>query len=373
MIEATKLSTNKMVDQLLALNQEQSQLFMENWRDRAMYRVDYPTEIGADKCMDGRVHLPKYTNTPLGIFYPWRNIGGMFDLGWPFYFETVWAWYKYALSKGRSAIKLVTYHYARGAEGEDPEKVKHRGCAGHKFDTEAAKAASLALKKQYDQRFKNQGLYAIQCGVETDLEALILHGENGEVLDLATCDLKNDEEILSMLKSFYPQIPADVVEDLVPMVRGNIEHIAEVRASNKPPIDLEHRERVLGVGTGYDWFHEPNLALIVGPFDSDLYKVIATAASILKKNVDEQRVNAEDGLVLLTSTAFRKVGSPELNAHDKMLSEIIHGHCEDKANFFTRYALDVITKEYPELLTPKYNLQTMTAICDMETRRLHLL
>lgn len=370
MIEAAKIAINKMASELLALNDQQSKLFIGSWRARALYRIDYPTEIAADKCMDGRVHLPKYTNTPLGIFYPFRNIGGKFDLGWPLFFDIVWAWYLYATSKGRRCIKLVTYHFARGSEGEDSEKVKHRGCKGHGYDTEAAKAASLALKQQYDRRFKNQGLYAIQCGVDTDLEALVLHGENGEVLDLATCDLRSEEEILTMLKSFYPQIPADVVKDLVPIVKGNIEHIAEVRASGKAPVDLEHKERVLAVGTGFDWFHEPNLALIIGPYDANLANVIAAAAGILQENIDQERVKADDGLVLLTSTAFRKVGDPEINTHDKMLTDIMHGHCEDKAQFLTRFALEVITEKQPKLLD---NLAVITAICDMETRKLHLL
>lgn len=34
--------------------------------------------------MEGRINLAAATHTPLGIVQPFRNLGGMFDFGWPY-------------------------------------------------------------------------------------------------------------------------------------------------------------------------------------------------------------------------------------------------------------------------------------------------
>ena len=55
----------------------------EAWLARERYLSEHPTAIAALKCMDGRINIPVATNTPTGILMPFRNLGGMFDLGWP--------------------------------------------------------------------------------------------------------------------------------------------------------------------------------------------------------------------------------------------------------------------------------------------------
>jgi hypothetical protein len=50
---------------------------------RQRYLSEHPTAIAVLKCMDGRITIPVATNTPTGILMPFRNLGGMFDLGWP--------------------------------------------------------------------------------------------------------------------------------------------------------------------------------------------------------------------------------------------------------------------------------------------------
>lgn len=357
-MEATKMKQNPMVQKMLDLNAEHSEAFVNQQRSRHIYREQYPTEIGIMKCMDGRVHMPVSTNTPLGILQPWRNIGGKFNLGWAHYKDTITEWVDYAASRKRRSVVFTTYHYARGFKGENAEVVRNRGCAGFEYNTEAAKAASWELKQQYDRVFKNDSLYAINVGVETDLDALIFHGEDGkQVLDLGETVLKDDEEIVQKLKSLYPQIPDFIINDLVPLVRGNIKHVQQIKDSNRPAIDMEHKERVLAIGRGFDWLHEPNLALIIGPYDPDLDGVIVKAAGLLKKNIDEGRINPDEGIVLLTSAPYRQEGFKRRLA-------------EEKAKVLAEFAYKEIQKHVPELIS---RLSVVTATCDMNTRKLNVL
>ena len=55
----------------------------EAWLARQRCLAEHPTAIAVLKCMDGRINIPVATQTPAGILMPFRNLGGMFDLGWP--------------------------------------------------------------------------------------------------------------------------------------------------------------------------------------------------------------------------------------------------------------------------------------------------
>ena len=74
---------------------------------------------------------------------------------------------------------LITYHYSKGD--------KQRGCAGFNYDTEAARAHTYDIKQQVEHVFGagHGTVYPIVCGFETDEDALILHGANGEMLEMA--------------------------------------------------------------------------------------------------------------------------------------------------------------------------------------------
>ena len=131
----------KLVDELVEINRAQSERFMDAGQSaaRRRYRAAHPTEIVCLKCMDGRVNMPLLTSTPMGIMHPFRNIGGIFDLGWPALSLRLTEIVDYAISKGRSNLFLVTYHFAKG----DP----HRGCRGHGYDKEKAFKSALGLKE----------------------------------------------------------------------------------------------------------------------------------------------------------------------------------------------------------------------------------
>ncbi len=322
-----------------------------------MYRDKHKTEIAAMKCMDGRINLSVITKTPLGILQPWRNIGGIFRLGWPHYRDTILEWMNYAEGQSRDCLVLTTYHFSRGQNGEDAEKVKLRGCAGHNYNTDQARQCSLDLKNEFDYVFGLDRIYTIQCGIETDSDAMILHGHNGGILDLASYNPSSDFEIYNKLAELYPNIPETVLNDFFPLVKNNLEHIAEVKAGHRQIIDMEHQEMVLSFGRGFDWLHDPNFALIVGPYDLDLETPLAKAAGLLQQNIDTGRVNAEDGMVLLVSSPYREEGYLQKAA-------------ELKAKVLTEFASNVVKKHQPKLWE---NMKIATAICDMDTRKLHIL
>ena len=338
------------IDYLLDLNERHSRAFMDLSSERRRYRGEHPTEIAALKCMDGRLHLPVMTQTALGIIQPFRNLGGKFDLGWSFFQDKIDQWVQYSISRGRYCLVFVTYHYARGDS--------HRGCRGFHYDTDAARNAAIKLKDQFIRVYGKGAVVPIVCGIETDLDALILHGEDDRsVVDLAKIKQSSQLELEELLYSLYPSMPERIVRDLIPLVRGNIRHVAEIRAANRPIEDAEHKEWVLGVGRGFDWLHAINTAFIVGPFDPNLSVAIETAAKLLKGNIDDGRVDP-NGIVLLTSAAFRDKGGPEY-----LLAR-------EKAIFLSKFAHDIIKDRVPDLVP---HLQILTGFTDLDTRKFEVI
>ncbi|MDV7399669.1 hypothetical protein RZS08_50105, partial [Arthrospira platensis SPKY1] len=98
--------------------------------------------------------------------------------------------------------------------------------------------------------------------------------------------------------------------DLLPLLQGNIAHVAEIRAQSERQsreLAIEHREWVICLGRGFDFLHTPNLALIVGPYSPDLAHPIRTAAHIIQSNMDRGRI-PDDGFLLLASVPYESMG-----------------------------------------------------------------
>ncbi|MDH5480467.1 MAG: carboxysome shell carbonic anhydrase, partial [Nitrosomonas sp.] len=318
---------------------------------RRRYRGEHPTEIAALKCMDGRLNLPVMTQTALGIIQPFRNLGGKFELGWPFFQATLDQWVQYSINRGRHCLVFVTYHYARGDS--------HRGCRGFNYDTQAATNFAIKLKSQFDGVYGKGAVIPIVCGIETDLEALVLHSEDeARSVDLSNITTTSNLEIVELLRSLYPSMPDEAIRDLAPLVKGNIRHVSEIRLSNRGIEDAEHKEWVVGVGRGFDWLHLINTAFIVGPFDPNLSVAIGTAATLLKGNIDEGRVDPTNGIVLLTSAAYRDAGGAEYQLS------------REKAVFLSKFSLDIIKDRVPDLVP---HLQILTGITDLNTRKFEVI
>lgn len=321
----------------------------ENFIARQRYLAEHPSAIAALKCMDGRINLPVATHTPLGIIQPFRNLGGMFDLGWPHLGEVLANYVHDQVSTGRRVLLLITYHYSKGD--------KHRGCAGFNYDTEAARAYTYTIKHQVEHVFGagHGTVYPIVCGFETDDEALVLHGSNGKMLDISQLAARDQDGLRPRLEELFPDMPSQIRYDLEPLVLGNMDRIVEVKKTERA-LDVEHHEWVICVGRGFDFLHMPNLALIVGPYSPNLDDPIDIAADIIEANMRAGRI-PDDGFLLLASVPYREVGVDRARA-------------ELKSSFLSKFAADVIHSTHPKLAL---KMHVRTAVLDWRSRKLEII
>ena len=300
---------------------------------RQRHLAQHPTAIMVLKCMDGRINIPVATQTPPGIIQPFRNLGGIFDLGWPHLGETLVAHVHKVVSAGRQGLMMITYHWSKG----DPA----RGCAGFHFRTEDARAHTLQIREQVRALFGGGDvptIFPLVCGFETDEDALVLHSEEGATLSMADLQPGDAAELPQRLAALLPDMPAPMRADLLPLLHGNLAHVAHMRvqrARDARMLDIEHREWMLCIGRGFDWLHTPNLALIIGPYSPNLEGPILQAAGIVRANMEAGRIPA-DGFLLLTSVPYEQVGVDRARA-------VL------KSRFLARFASDAIRRHDPEL------------------------
>lgn len=317
---------------------------------RARYQSQHPTAIAVLKCMDGRINIPVATGTPIGILMPFRNLGGRFDLGWPHLGEVVTQYVMDKVHEGRQVLFLVTYHYSKSDH--------HRGCAGFGYDQQAAFRHTQEIQQQISTIFgEGHGtVYPLVCGFETDEDALVLHGPGGRTLHLAEFENCDPAALRAQLAALLQDMPSTMCDDLLPLVVGNVEHVAAIRAQARTghrQLDIEHREWMICLGRGFDFLHTPNLALIIGPYSPNLAEPIIKAAGIIEANMAAGRI-PDDGFLLLSSVPYDAIGVDRARA-------------ELKARFLSEFAQAVIGEAYP-LLAPK--MISRTAVLDWQGRRL---
>jgi hypothetical protein len=254
------------------------------------------------------------------------------------------------VSAGRRVIFLITYHFSRG----DPK----RGCAGFDYDTEAAVAHTYEIRAQIEHIFGagHGTVYPLVCGFETDEDALIVHGADGDRLDLSTLTSTDRATLELRLAALLPDMPAQMRADLLPLLHGNLEHIEMVRAQMRRAersLDIEHREWMICLGRGFDFLHTPNLALIIGPYSPNLAEPIRKAAGIIEANMAAGRV-PDDGFLLLASVPYDEIGVDRARA-------------ELKSRFLSGFAAQVIRADFPELAG---KMSIRTAVLDWRSRSL---
>lgn len=325
----------------------------EAWLARERYLAEHPTAIAVLKCMDGRINIPVATNTPTGILMPFRNLGGMFDLGWPHLGEVLAHHVLRMTGSGRRVLFLITYHWSKG----DPQ----RGCAGFNFDTAAAMAHTREIRRQVEHIFgSGHGtVYPLVCGFETDEDALLLHGADGATLDLASFSAADTATLEPRLAALLPDMATQMRADLLPLLRGNLEHVAQVREQTRRHermLDVEHREWMICLGRGFDFLHTPNLALIIGPYSPDLADPLRKAAAIIEDNMKAGRI-PDDGFLLLASVPYDEIGVDRARA-------------ELKSHFLSRFAAGVLRDEFGALAD---RMTKRTAVLDWRSRSLELI
>jgi hypothetical protein len=319
---------------------------------RQRYHEDHPSAIVALKCMDGRVNIPVATQTPAGIVMPFRNLGGLFNLGWPHLGEVFQQHVQSMREQGRRVLVLITYHYAKGE--------RLRGCAGFGFDQAASVANAWEIHAQVAQVFgpSSDSVYPLVCGFETDEEALILHPSADQPgLNLADWVGQDSQRLAAALQQLFVDMAPELLADLLPLAMGNLAHIDHIRQQNERQarvLDIEHHEWVICLGQGFDWLRMPNVALIIGPYSPNLADPIRTAADIIAANMQSGRV-ADDGFVLLASSPFNMPGPDRARA-------------QLKAQFLAGFGARVIGEHCPALAK---RMHIKTAVLDWEARRLH--
>lgn len=317
---------------------------------RARYQSQHPTAIAVLKCMDGRINIPVATGTPIGLLMPFRNLGGRFDLGWPHLGEVVTQYVMDQVHAGRQVLFLVTYHYSKGDH--------HRGCAGFGYDQQAAFEHTQEIQRQISSIFGSAHgtVYPLICGFETDEDALVLHGADGQTLRVADLQHCDSQQLRAQLGTLLPDMPGTMCDDLLPLVIGNFKHVAAIRAQvaqGQRQLDIEHREWMICLGRGFDFLHTPNLALIIGPYSPNLAEPIVKAAGIIEANMSAGRI-PDDGFLLLSSVPYDAIGVDRARA-------------ELKARFLSEFAQAVIGETYPGLAQKMIH---RTAVLDWQARRL---
>jgi hypothetical protein len=206
----------------------------------------------------GRPHQhPGGDQHPVGLLMPFRNLGGIFDLGWPHLGEVLAHHVQRVVSAGRNVVFLVTYHYSQG----DPR----RGCAGFQYDTAAAIAHTYEIRRQVEHIFGTDHgtVYPLVCGFETDEDALVIHGTAGDKLDLATLTAADRARSNCASPPCCPTCRhacAPICCRCCTAISNISRTCARRFAVNERLLDIEHREWMICLGRGFDFLHTPNIA-----------------------------------------------------------------------------------------------------------------
>lgn len=346
-----KLPIDERISHLLELSRKHSEDYCSPgaYLSRTQYMAKYPTRIVVLKCMDGRIHIPFATKTPLGIMTPIRNLGGMFDMGWPYLSEIVFNAVMDSVMGGSNVIIINTYHYSKSN--------KKYGCAGFNYECSSAIKSAFYVSGQIKELFGSHGeaVYPLVWGIETDEDAIIIHGYQDRQINLSEYQFQDDDTLLSDLFMLYPDMKPSMVKDIFPLIKGNIEHIKEMKL-NDTRLSVEHTEWIMCLGRGFDFLHVPNVALIIGPYSPDLKSPIVKAASIIKSNMEHKRIPS-DGFLLLTSSPYWEIGA------DKSRAKV-------KSSFLNEFACDIIKQELPELYSKMYKIKS---VLSWRTRKLEIL
>jgi hypothetical protein len=321
---------------------------------RATYRQAHPTEIAAFKCMDGRLDLARITMTPPGVIRTFQSVGGDFDFGWPLLGRAVRKWFDVTIALGRNCLIIVTYHFSKSNA--------HWGCEEMEFNTAKALAAARKLSRQVEDIFGSsvRTTHPVVVGIETDDDALVMHSEYdiGVTYDVAEHLDKTENEISREMRHLYPSMLQRTLDDLIALVAGNQIHVRETRTGGRNPIALDQTERVIAVGSGFDWLHMPNTALIIGTYDHKWPDAVVSAGNRFLNNIDSRRIPVEEGvLVLVAALSQDPIGSFGWN------------FCNQETQYLEDITLATLTNHVPDLMP---YVRHRRGVLEEDTRFLHL-
>lgn len=335
-------------ENLVAINDNYVQRFQSQALELQNYKEKHPTKILVFKCMDGRILFSGFTGTPLGFLRNFRNLGGQFNFGWRAFRDFFTTIVEQCYVEKRGCLAIVTYHYSKGD--------KHRGCAGYGYDIEASIRGAMGLKKQLERAYRGlpHQVIPIVVGIETDEEALIFHGDS-EPLEISKLGLgTNDNQVYSLLSKLFPMMPVQMRLDLLPLLMGNIRHTNKIKESNRPIVEMNHGEWIVGVGgaSAFDFLHVPNTAIIVGQYNPNLGTVIEKALGVIKANWKEG-----NKFFTLAGASYGRTS----------WGNVYEQHAMEDVRYYNRLMRERANKLYPELVPHMYQLR---GLIDIETQKL---
>ncbi len=260
---------------VIALYKNQSALFQHDEVQRRRYFERHPTFFGCLKCMDGRVEIPSMTKTARGLVKPYRAVGGKFEMFWPAFQNSVAFWVKQAIMHDAHSCVFVTSHFC--------SLKRELGCKGWNNDAGAARAHMEKLAKQMVEDFGEQ-LVAIPISVDTAFDNLVLHGPRGDISGESLGNLDIDA-IRSEIQRTFPDMPTQVIKDLAPFLAGNAVRVAELKANPRSIGEMEHDERVIAIGEGFDGLAVDNFALMNSDINPNLDAAVVLAAKMIEKKI----------------------------------------------------------------------------------------
>ena len=261
--------------QVIALYQRQSELFQQDEAQRRRYFERHPTFFGCLKCMDGRVEFPAMTKTARGIVKPYRAVGGKFELFWPAFQRSFALWVKEAITHDAYSCVFVTSHFC---------SLKHElGCKGWENDVDAARSHMEKLARQMADDFGEQ-LIAIPTTVDTACDNLVLHGPCGDISGERLRNLDVDA-IRDEIRRVFPDMPTQIIKDIAPFLLGNAERVAELKGNPRSVREMEHDERVIAIGEGFDGLAAENFALMNSDVNPNLDAAVVLAAKMIEKKM----------------------------------------------------------------------------------------
>ena len=143
------------------------------------------------------------------------------------------------------------------------------------------------------------------------------------------------------------------MNDLLPFVIGNRDHVRAVRKSGRAIEALTHGERAILFGTGFGWHQEPNYSVIIGPYNTNLRESLRVAMHIIEGNVSSGVIPAERTPLFMTS-------APYFIGRDRQRATL-------KSQFLMSVMLDVRGEFYKDL-----RVEPVVCVTDMSTRRLEV-
>lgn len=315
---------------------------------RRRYVQEHPSPILVTACIDGRVNLAHAMQSPPGLMKFLRNIGPQLTMRRMDFASHVDSHISAAAALGQGSLIMVTYHFSGSHT--------HLGCAAYGCDTELARQDCFQVAEHIRQTYVSHAfpVYPLVCGFDTDTEALIIHGADGRSLALSDPELDADGISLG-LHELHPHLPENLAQDFLPLLEGNANHAAELRATERG-IALEHCEWAICVGNGFEFIRTPNVAMVIGPYSPDMGKPVSTAARVVARNMQKGRI-PDDGALLLSCCLY----------NDGLVEKAT---AEFRSRLSADLAENIIAHAEPELTR---RLTRLSAIFNIEKRSLELL